>query len=194
MLLGILWFAYFNKRVDIIENVIKYALSHWFVMGDGDITRTFLTPNLLSTYAIACKKLGGKNYWGLTWLPTLESRMTGFQAHLTVLHVLLRGIMGIKKDSNLSILKYQMDRVPRNALFNFAYHYFTDKDYYQTMSLLLEETWFPSNRLPTNYDRNLRWMFEHDYTPNNIDPADGEVQTWSGGDFIFLANLILSQI
>jgi hypothetical protein len=193
MLLGLLYFSYFNKRLDIIEQVIKYALSHHLIMGKGKISRTFLTPNLLSTYALVCKKLGGKDYWWLTWIPSVESKfVTGFQAQLSVLHILLRGIIGDIR--NTSILKYHMDRVPKNALFNFAYHYFTDKNYNKAIELLLDEKWFPSNRLPTNYDRDVCWMFEHDYTPNNIEPVkEGKPEIWSGGDLIFLANLILNQ-
>ena len=69
MLLGLAWFAYFNKRLDISEQVIKYALSHYCVMGQGTISRTLLTPGLLSTFAWISYRLGGPNRWWLRCIP-----------------------------------------------------------------------------------------------------------------------------
>src|SRR5690606_36989106 len=58
MLLGLAWYAWCNKRLDISEGVIKYALKNWGVMGEGDPARTNIMPNLFSTFCWISYRLG----------------------------------------------------------------------------------------------------------------------------------------
>ena len=80
MLMGILYYSYYNNRLDISESVIRYALSHWCIMGIGSPTRTFLTPGLLSTFAWVSYRLGGPSRPWLRYLPQSENKTDGFQA------------------------------------------------------------------------------------------------------------------
>ena len=96
MLLGLAFYTWRNKRLDISEHIIKYALSHWFIMGEAatlkyKLGRCLLTPGLLATWAEISYRLGGPNRWWLRYIPQFESKsVTGFQAHLSILHCLLR--------------------------------------------------------------------------------------------------------
>jgi len=81
MLLGLCWYAYHNKRLDITEHVIKYALNNYLIMGEGVISRTFMTPALLSTFAWASYKMGGPSRPWLRWIPVAPSKaVVDFQA------------------------------------------------------------------------------------------------------------------
>lgn len=178
MLIGLAWYAYFNKRLDISESVIKYALSHKMLMGEGTPTRTLITPGLLSTYAWISYRLGGPSRLLLRYIPDSESKsVVGFQAHLSVLHILLRNkLTGKNKHKNL-LLKHAQ-REPNNALFQFA------AGYKETAKVLLaNEKWFPADKLPTSKDRHEAWLFQRDYG-SDWQPSESNKQH-SGGDYLF---------
>lgn len=185
MLVGLAWYCYFNKRLDISESVIKYALSHRLIMGDGTPTRTILTPGLLSTYAWISYKLGGPSRWLLRYIPQSESsKVVGFEAHLSVLHILLRNkLTGMNKYSNL--LTAHAKREPRNALFQFAAGNTEAAEY-----LLSDTILWPANRLPTSDDRYEQWLFQRDDGDDWL--PGGQFKQHSGADFIFCYWLINS--
>lgn len=183
MLLGLAWYAYSNKRLDISEGVIKYAISHWLIMGKGTPTRTFMTPGLLSTYAWISYRLGGPSRLLLRYIPQSESRgLTGFQAHLSVLHILLRNkLTGKRKYTN--ILDCHAKRQINNPLFQFAAGYVD-----AAKVLLGNENWWPEGRLPTAKDRYSDWLPQRDYG-SDWEPSNGN-KVYSGGDFLFVYWLI----
>jgi hypothetical protein len=179
MLIGLAWYAYVNNRLDISEQVIRYALTHFCLMGQGTPTRTFMTPGLLSTYAWISYRLGGPSRPWLRYLPQMESKsVTDFQAHLSVLHIILRNKL-TGKDKYGDLLAFQADRNPENALFQFAAGR-VDKAY----TILNNERYFPSNRLPRKSDRKGPWLWERDFG-DNYQPSDSE-KILSGGDFLFV--------
>lgn len=183
MLVGLAWYCYVNKRLDLSESVIKYALSHKLIMGEGTPTRTLMTPGLLSTYAWISYRLGGPSRWLLRYIPQSESKgLVGFQAHLSVLHILLRNKL-TGKDKYKDVLLKHAQREPNNALFQFAAGY---KD--AAKVLLANEKFWPANRLPTAKDRSTQWLFQRDYGPD-WEPEDSE-KKHSGGDFLFCYWLI----
>lgn len=185
MLLGLAWYAYYNKRLDISESVIKYALSHRLVMGEGTLTRTILTPSLLSTYAWVSYRLGGPKRSWLRYLPHFESKkVTDFQAHLSVLHILLRNKL-TNKPKYLDLLQFHADRQPENAFFQAATGNI-DKAY----TILNNENYFPSSRLPTSEDRYEPYLWQRDYGKDWISDLNQSVKIHSGADFIFCYWLI----
>ena len=177
-LLGLAWYAYYNKRLDISESVIKYALKNKLVMGEGELSRTLMTPSLLSTYCYISYRLGGPNRWWLRWIPDIESKHTeGYQAHLTVLHILLRNEL-TGKQKNTKILQYHADRQPLNPLFLIAIN---DKD--TARDVLMQQEWFPNDRLPSSSDRKAQWLPMRDEGSDWDSCREGKVH--SGGDFLF---------
>lgn len=186
MFIGLAWNCYHNNRLDISEGVIKYALKHFLIMGKGTPTRTFLTPGLLSTFAWISYRLGGPSRPWLRYIPQFESKtVTGFEAHLSVLHILLRNELTgkVKFGDNLVA---QANREPQNPLFEYAIG-----NKANATKLLMDERWFPNNRPPTNKDRSEPWLLQRDYGKDWLS-EDGERKIWSGADFLFCAWLVLN--
>jgi hypothetical protein len=183
MLVGLAWYAYYNKRLDISEGVIKYALSNKLIMGNGTPTRTLMSPGLLSTYAWISYKLGGPSRWLLRHIPQFESKsMVGFQAHLSVLHILLRNKL-TTKNKHKDLLLQQAKRQPNNALFQFAAGHVD-----AAKALLSNNIWFPEDRLPTAKDRDAQWLWQRDDGDDWL-PCDSD-KIHSGADFLFCYWLI----
>lgn len=182
MLLMLLVYCYVKGRVDIIEQVIIYALTHGFVMGKGDPSRTIMTPGLLSTYAWASYRLGGPSRPWLRYIPLgFSDDLKGYQAHLTVLHILLRNQL-VGKDKHLETLRKYAKANPENALFQYSIG-----NIEKVYTILDNEQYFPKDRLPSKLDRKADYMWQRDqkeYVPGDhnevIPPAD----------FIFMYNLI----
>lgn len=191
MLLGLAYYAYCNHRLDITEQVITYALSHCFVMGEGLLSRTIMTPGLLSTYAWISYRLGGPSRPWLRYLPQIESKkVVGFRAHLSVLHILLRRTLEGKEDKYADLLKYHANRNPENALFLYAAGE-VDKAY----TILNKEEYFPSDRLPTSQDRKTAWLWNRDYGSDYFpDSQHNKKKIFGGGEFLFVHSLLNNKI
>lgn len=196
MLLGLAWYCWSNNRLDIAEQVVSYALSHWLIMGKAGtfkdkVGRCLMTPGMLATWAEICYQLGGKNRWWLRYMPQVESSsVTGYQAHLCVLHVLLRKSLTkhLPKRSE-RVLQAHAKREPNNPLFQFAVGNVKEAE-----ALLLNEKWWPSDRLPTRGDRKESWLVQRDYG-KDWEPAEEDKEVkHSGGDFLFVAGLVLGLI
>lgn len=181
MLIGLAYYSYYNNRLDISEQVIKYALTHFGFMGEGALSRINIMPPLLSTFAWISYRLGGPNRPWLRCIPTFASKnTTDYQAHLAVLHALLRDeLTGKSTKTHQNLYKYQADRNSENALFQYAAGR-VDKAY----TILSNEAYFPSNRLPRRSDRKGPWLWERDFG-DNYKPGDSE-KILSGGDFLFV--------
>jgi len=190
MLLGVAWFAWFNKRLDISEHIIKYALTHFGVMGKGTgivgKARINIRFPLLATFAWISYRLGGPSRWWLRWIPAdYGAVQTGYRAHLQVLHILLR--RNLTRDFHLheGLLKKQMERQPNNPLF--AHAAGADKIAKQ----LLSDPWlWPENRLPNRGDRKAMWLLSKDFGDDWRGTAEGHEVEHYGGDFIFCKWLI----
>lgn len=186
MLTGIAFYAWYNKRPDIAESVIHYAMNNWGIMGEGDLSRLNIMPNLFSTYCWISYKLGGPSRPWARWLPADANVLgvTGFRAHLQVMHILLRQDITGKKFSKgeLRVLNHHADRQPRNALFQAAAGRFEE-----AIRCLEDETIYPQDRLPTQADRYEPWITIRDADIRDWAPTNGvnTYHTHSGGDFLF---------
>ncbi len=186
MFMGLAWYTFHNKRLDISESVINYALSHWLIMGEGTPTRTFMTPGLLSTWAWISYRLGGPSRPWLRYLPQSESKnVVGFQAHLSVLHILLRNKL-TDKSKYKDVLEYQYRRQPMNPLFAIAAGYTSE-----VYTLLMNSQWWPENRFPSSKDRSSDWLTQRDYGKDWLPDVESEEVVFNGGDFLFTAALLL---
>lgn len=185
MFIGLAWYCYYNKRLDIVEQIIKYALSHWLIMGKGEISRTLMVPGLLSTYAWISYRLGGPSRPWLRYIPQFESKIVkGFEAHLSILHIMLRNKL-TGKEACKDIIKMHAERQPNNPLFLIA-----DGQRQEAIKILMDGRYWPDYRLPTEQDRSEPWLPERDYGKDWLPDKNG-TKTHSGGDFIFCAALAL---
>lgn len=193
MLVGVLWWIWTNKRLDVAEELFSYGRSNSWIMGQGDVSRIYFTPALQATLAEIIFRLGGPNHRAYRGMPQIHASNVGFAAHLDVLVILLRGeMLGRIPAASFNILASHFNRNPRNPLFCYAFHRFYDGDHDDTTAALMDEAIFPNNRLPTNADRAEPWINQRDPGPD-WEPETGAVKIHSGGDFVFVANLLLGR-
>ena len=185
MLLGLAWYAWFNRRLDISESVINYALEHYLVMGSGAISRIIMSPGLLATYACISHRLGGPSRSWLRWIPCdVGVTQTSYRGHLQILHCILRDIICGRAFRHRAIYDRQVRRAPRNPLYNIAAGRIAEAE-----EVMSDIRYFPRRRLPTNKDRKTHWFQMRDEGPD-WEPQGGRVITHTGGDYLFLKFLI----
>ena len=196
MLIGLAWYAWHNKRLDISEQVIKYALKNWGFMGCAvDITtlwgRCQIMPALFSTFCWISYRLGGPSRAWARWIPAdVGGRVTDYQAHLQVLHILLRQqLSGKITKTEQSSLNYQASRQPDNPLFLYAVG-----RYIEAMEKLATESLWPSDRLPRKSDRKTEWIPMRDQGSDWEGAITRDLKVYSGGDFLFVWWLIYTKL
>lgn len=181
-LLGLAWYAWHNRRLDISENIINRAMNHFGVMGKGDLSRINIMPPLFATFCWISYALGGPARLWAMWIPADFGVLAkGYQAHLQVLHILLRrDIQNFVYPQEKQILKKQAERQPNNPLFRLAVG-----DYLHAEAILENEDYWPSNRLPTGADRKEPWLPQRDYGADWLPSIKDKDIVHSGGDFLF---------
>ena len=205
MFLGVMWWSVVNKRLDVLEAAYQYCNKQIqfpvggcvFGQGPSDDPRHILSPNLIDTLAEAIVYLGGPSHTVARGLYAGESEnVQGFQAHLSVLHVLLRAKIQLGlTDRQLSILKYHAERQPQNALFQAAYAKYSGIGADQAIDTLLNRQLFPEDALPSTSNYCTEWLWERDFSTERdwtICPENDKIH--SGGDWLFAASLILGYI
>lgn len=192
MLLGVMVYAWRTKDIDILDRLAQWGRANNWKFGDGEITRTVMSPQMVGTLYLAINILNDENNLDAN-TPLVLSKTDGYQAHLSVIHALLRAdMLGYAPNDYLEHFKYQAERQPQNPLFQYAVAKYTNGDFDYAQKLIIDTTWWPSDRLPTYEDRCSPWILERDYG-ESWQPCDsGELH--SGYDFIFVADLILRDI
>jgi hypothetical protein len=183
MLLGVLWYAFTHRDLELVENLWSYGQAHSWIMGDGQRDIVWM-PDFQSTVAQLIYKLGGADHRErlvpLVWPP----KQVGFRAHIIALHILLRNqIYGTIELTGKQFLKEQADRQPRNPLFQCA-----NGNTASALEVLLDSRYWPTDRLPTSDDRCEGWLPQRDFGDDWV-PCEGDRQH-SGGDFLFNASLL----
>lgn len=216
MLLGLAIYAWQFRDLDIVQGVIEYGKAHNWVMGEGDPFRAIMRPTLIATYYDIARELGADpgptpqtapadltnstydSYCG--WTGHLEDVCdkaslvatvpTGFEAHLQVLHGLLRALaLGGASQTDLDTFKAQADRQSRNALFQAVYHLYLDGDQEAAVAALADDGLFPPGRLPTVADRCEEYLYQRDDDAEDPEgdwrPCSGVGKPHSGTDLLF---------
>jgi len=193
MFIGIMWYLWKNKDLNSLERIWEYGENTNWKMGEGAISRVFFTPNMISTLAILIDKLGGYNHSLSINTPLAMGKQEGFQAHLDVLLLLLRAeALGYIEKPN--VVDYQYQRNPQNSLFAYAYNKYISGNHYTTVLTLLNEQYFPSNRLPTRGDRKAPWLWERDVGADWAPSDENPTKSHSGGDFLFVTKLLFDDL
>lgn len=198
MYLGLLWYAYTTRDLPLVQSILDYCNAHTTnigvgcVFGKGSILdpKYIISPNLLATTHELLKFLGGEDHPFARNVYTRESTgLIGFQAHLAVIHILLRGaIIGHISSPNLDVLHEQADRQPKNALFQLAYHKFNDGILDEAYRYLLTNEYFPLDRLPSSDDRCEPYLFQRDMGADWEPCNDHKIHP--GVDFLFAMKML----
>ena len=192
MFLGILTYIFSRRRLDLAEEIMEYGLKHNWVMGQGEITRTYFTPNMRKLLAEIIYSLGGKNHWVMRNIPVVYGKTIGYQAHLDAIFInLLLRARGYLNEADVNQLIYHAQREPRNLLFSYLCRLMNGGSLDYIVNQV--NSFFPDERLPTTEDHNEKWLFERDFKDIFVE-SGRHVLEHPGGDFIFLVSLLLSDL
>ncbi|MCJ7521001.1 MAG: hypothetical protein MUP21_02090 [Dehalococcoidia bacterium] len=192
MFLGLFVYIWHNKRLELAEQIFSYGAAHNWKMGEGDFTRVVLSPGLQATLAEIIARLGGEDHKIIRAIPVIFTDSNrGFAAHLDVLHILLRGEMiGSVGQESLRIVNSHLSRNAQNGFFAYVSHKFTDGDQSQAVSVLLDQSLFPDDRLPTSEDHKEPYLWQRELGDDWL-PSTEAVTQHPGADFYFLASQLL---
>lgn len=205
-LMGVMWYTYAHKRLDIAQALWDYGQAHNWAMGNGRLAGadTFFHPHIPTLaqllFHLSDGKIDHSSRLGPVDVFSVDSDES-YSKELFVWHMLLRAeIYGRTTDLSLGSVKKLAEGEPRNPLFQYAYHLFTDGNIDPAIDLLLNEKYWPADRLPTSYDRCDEWIthqnFGYHWEPCKVSEDGNTIPevVHSGGDFIWLANLILDKL
>jgi hypothetical protein len=157
MFIMLLPYLYASKDQQNIREIYDYGQKNGWVMGRGYLSRSFLTPGVVFLIE---QMLG---VWRAE-TPTKEVAKAGFEKHLDAIFLMDKWLVNGSIDSlQFDQIKKYRDENPRNALFQAIYHKFEgDGDQSETIAILLDETLFPNDRLPTSKDRCEEYLWQRD--------------------------------
>lgn len=188
MYLGLFWGIWRQKNLAMAQGIADYGEANNWIMGEGDVSRTALTPAMISTLYRMIHKLGGNRQKSKEQFPIIIDETKGFEAHLQVLHMLLRAdIEGAAESDYVDAFARHAERQPNNALFQAAFHYYSDGIQDVAMGLLMDETQWPASRLPDGREHCEFWLWQRDY---GADWKPCEAPPHSGADWLFASQVI----
>jgi len=121
--------------------------------------------------------------------------VTGSDAHLQVLRLLLKGRMyGALTNLEVATLKAQAERQPKNALFKAVYHKFTDGDQTVAMGLLKNQNMWPVETLPTTKNFCSDYLWSDDYSEADWLPCDTQDNEWDALDFTLAVWVLTAEV
>jgi hypothetical protein len=195
MLLGVMWWAWKNGRLDVLEDLRNYGQDHDWIMGEADspatvLGRAYLTPGFRGLLCRTIVKMGGSSH-GDCLVPQVYGPVDDFEAHLQVLTILLEGeVSGGVSASAVEALQRHVLRQPQNPLFAAALSRFGSAHYANTAaSLLLSSPTWPADRLPDSESACSPWPVMHDYGADYV-PCPDRAERYSGGDLLFIAYVL----
>lgn len=194
MMIGVLYYLWYNKDLDAAVDLMELLRSNFYYMpGEGTAGELLMNPAIMNTLAQIIKDLGGDEYKIELALPVVFGRSPGYVAHLTALHIHLRGqVMGRISAHNLDIIEYHRARQPRNPLFHAVYHKYLDGNMQAVVNLLLNDSVYPEGRTPTTLDRCSPWVIERDFSVRDWGPCpDRPVKEHTGAELLVIYHLFL---
>ena len=179
MFVMLLPYLYASGDKQNIQEIYDYGQKNGWVMGRGYLSRTLLTPPLI----FLLEQMLGR--WGIE-SDIKETTKAGFEKHLDAIYLINKWMVNKYIDSlQLAQIKQYKDENPSNALMQAIYHKFTDGDQSDAIAILLDESLFPRDRLPTAKDRCEEYLWQRDYG-DDWKPCDKE-KNHDGVDFLIAA-------
>ena len=192
MLLGVMYYAWYNKDLNMLERLFQYGKDNNWVMGyyrPGD-TKAYGTmlfnPNYISLLARLIHGLGGADSAARYTPIVLTRSCQGFECHLSTLFILLLGEVSGLKSSDVDILEKNSIQNPNNIL-----HAAAANLYGRSRPILVNE-WYPYSRLPSNIERCEPWAIQRSDLDTGLTPCN-QTKTHSGGEVIFVNWLLTTR-
>jgi len=210
MALGLGHALWATGKPEVAQRFMDYTDSHGGRVGEGDLLSTDLRPGLITTYHAIINRSAGVPIpprptnpdpsqtdpsTSLTGIASDFPAQTGYEAELTVSHILLRGLIyGALNQFELDTLTQQTQRQPRNAFYQAVLHKFTDGNQGVAIATLMDESLFPAEQLPTIANFCTPYLWQRDDTPKDWGPCADAGVVMSGADFLFAAAVVLGDL
>lgn len=193
MILGLMLYAVKEKKTDLLHRFEERSKANDWSIGkcdDAHKENCKLWPTLTGILYDYFKNVGLVD-------PNSDDQIavvTGYRAHLGVLHVLLNGaVHGGITNLELALLKRQAERQPRNALYQAAYHLYTDGDQSAAIALFSDQSRYPADKLPNNHDNFCtEYAYQRDDQPSDWDPCPNEVYSDHSGTDLAMAIAVMT--
>lgn len=196
MLLGAMIFWEVRGDANPVRRTIAYGESRNWYMNDAKDDFTANTKTLLLPTGRKLLRDIESSITLNTVYPTEEQepvdnplQNVGPNAHLEVLGLLMRGKLSGLNQFEVILLREQSRRSPRNAVFKAAYASYDDGDMTPVDAVLMNESFFPNDRLPNNHNNQCTpYLWERDDEPSDWSPCpDATYYQHSGTDFLLAA-------
>lgn len=163
-----------------LQEIYDYGKANGNVMGRGPLSRTFMTPPMVW---LLQRMLGMVPY--MSDFKSNEKK-AGYEKHLDAVALLTKAMIGGGLDplQYEEIRRYSEDN-QKNALFKALYNKYKDGDQSEAIAILLDESLFPSDRLPTAKDRCEEYLWQRD-DGSDWQPCDSN-RIHDGVDFLIAA-------
>jgi len=173
-----------------LQEIYNYGKAKGWVMGRGPGSRTIMTPPMIYMLQVMINKVEPISATESLVKEMAAKEMTakaGYEKHLDVVSFYSQTLYKNGMDAtDYETLRRYVEESPRNALMQALYHKHKDGDQSKAIEILMDESLFPSDRLPTAQDRCEEYLWQRDDLPKDWQPC-GELGTHDGVDFIFAA-------
>lgn len=182
MLMMLFPYLYATGDKQNLREIYEYGKANGNVMGRGPLSRTFMTPPMV---LLLQRMLGFTSHASQEEPVKIEK--AGYEKHLDAIALLTKAMIGdgIDQIQYEEIRKYSENN-PKNALFAALYHKYKDGNQTQAINILLDESLFPSDRLPTAENRCEEYLWQRDFSAKDWGPCDSG-QVHDGVDYLMAA-------
>lgn len=191
-----------------VKRLYAYGLKNDWVMGrpPSAVSRVYAVPSLRNRWKRISDKYCGTKFSEEFNLKKSKNSVNdffdsylaqnGYRGHLQLLSILFDASLDGKINNyQLDILKSLVRKNPNNALYQAALNRFMGGDQKITVKLLLDETKFPKDRLPSSKNYCTHYLYQRDeITDKKINPDwlpcnSAQEEIYDGIDFLFAAKV-----
>lgn len=168
-----------------LQEMYAYGKAKGWVMGRGPVSRTIITPPIIYMLQVMINKVEPITL--PREIPESRGGKAGYEKHLDVISWMTQAIV----KGNMDITDYEQlrkytEEQPRNALMAALYNKYKTGDQSKTIAILLDESLFPSDRLPTPRDRCEEYLWQRNEDIKDWGPCD-KAGSHDGVDFLLAA-------
>jgi hypothetical protein len=188
MITGVMFWALFQNRADVLEDLRAYGKAHNWTMGLGDTTRTVMSANIITLIDMSIDFLHGRPVAEKDFI-FFSLPAVGYAAHLQTLQILMIGkIKGSISPYLFKAATRNLKNNPRNALYQYTVAKYSTGVFSTAVNTLLDESLFPSDNLPTTVNHCTEYLWQRDLG-KDWEPC-AEFSEHTGTDFLFVYGLL----
>lgn len=156
---GLMLYWWHRGDLEAVERFIGYLESTNYILGTGNPGATYLRPTSQATLYQLRYALGGGDNDKRHFPPTF-SKQEDYAAHIQSLHIYLRSLVyGAITEAERDLIEAYASDEPNNGIFQAIEATFTgDPD--PTLDVLVGETYWPLEELPTGENFCTHYLFE----------------------------------